>query len=431
MNILVVSSYLPYPLYSGGQVRLYNLIKELSGKHEITLICEKRPNQSDDDIKAVEAICKKVITVNRRKQWSAANIIKSGGSKNSFLLTGHSLKEMQQKIKEELAAEYYDLIHIETYYVFQNLPEVFIPVVLVEHNIEYKVYERYVKRAPALMRPLLAVDVLKIKKEEETFWKRTESLVAVSKDDQTVMEKAGVHAKLVANGVDIDKFAFKGVMAEEKSKEKKILFIGDFKWIQNKDSAHFIIKEIWPEIKEHFNRHSGKPKAHPESQNTKQDDMRDSGQARMTDNDNIKLWIVGRTIPDAIKKVTDDPDVLFDEASSAKPTQEIFQEAAVLLAPIRVGGGTSYKILESMSCGTPVVTMQLSADAIEAENGETIMVGKDAKELAERTVALLQDSVLYEKISTNGRNFVENNYTWKEIANRLDEVYTAVVKGNV
>jgi glycosyltransferase involved in cell wall biosynthesis len=403
MNILMVSSYLPFPLYSGGQVRLFNLIKELSVKHDITLICEKRSNQTEEDIKAVEKICKKVITVPRRKQWSAGNIIKSGSSQNSFLLTGHTHKIMQQKIIEELAAEYYDLIHVETYYVIQNLPDVFIPVVLVEHNIEYKVYERYIKQAPALLRPLLAVDVLKIKNEEEASWKRAESLVAVSKDDQLVMEKKGVAAKLVPNGVNTEQFAFKGVMSEPKHKEKKILFIGDFKWIQNRDSVQFIIKEVWPLLRQGF-----------------------AGQAS-----NVKLWIVGRSIPDSIRSLTNDPNVVFDEASSANATQEIFQEAAVLLAPIRVGGGTSYKILESMSCGTPVVTMQLSADAIEAEDGETVLVGQNPSELADKTVSLLQDSVLYEKISTNGRNFVELTYTWKEIAKRLDDVYSTVVKGAV
>jgi glycosyltransferase involved in cell wall biosynthesis len=405
MKILLVSSYLPFPLYSGGQVRLYNLIRELSDKHEITLVCEKRSNQTEDDIKAVEKICKKVITVPRRKQWSLENILKSGSSQNSFLMTGHTHKLMQQKIREELAAEYYDLIHVETYYVIQNLPDVFIPVVLVEHNIEYKVYERYVKRAPAMMRPLLAVDVLKIKHEEQAAWKRAESLVAVSKDDQVVIENNGTKSFLVPNGVNTEQFAFKGVMAEPKQTEKKILFIGDFKWIQNRDSVQFIIKEIWPLIDLRF----------------KNEDLRM----------NVKLWIVGRSIPDSFKSLTSDPNVLFDEVSSANATQEIFQEASVLLAPIRVGGGTSYKILESMSCGTPVVTMQLSADAIEASDGEEILVGQTASELADKTIKVLQDSVLYEKISTNGRNFVEQNYTWKEIAKRLDEVYTSAVKGTV
>src|SRR6185503_6905723 len=100
MKILVVSSYLPYPLYSGGQVRLYNLIKELSGKHEITLICEKRSNQTARDVAEVKKICKEVITVDRKKQWSAGNVLKAGVSSNSFLVTGHTQPIFQQKIQE-------------------------------------------------------------------------------------------------------------------------------------------------------------------------------------------------------------------------------------------------------------------------------------------------------------------------------------------
>ena len=37
MKILMLTPYLPYPLMSGGQTRSYNLIKNLSKKHEITL----------------------------------------------------------------------------------------------------------------------------------------------------------------------------------------------------------------------------------------------------------------------------------------------------------------------------------------------------------------------------------------------------------
>jgi hypothetical protein len=37
MNILFVSAILPYPLYSGGQIRIYNLLKELSKDHRISL----------------------------------------------------------------------------------------------------------------------------------------------------------------------------------------------------------------------------------------------------------------------------------------------------------------------------------------------------------------------------------------------------------
>jgi hypothetical protein len=131
MKILMVSSYLPYPLYSGGQIRLYNLIKNLSKEHEITLICEKRPNQTVEDIEAVKTICKRVITVPRQKQWSAKNILKTGFSMDPFLIVGHTNEEFRLAIRDELVRENYELIHVETFYVYQNLPRVSIPVVLV------------------------------------------------------------------------------------------------------------------------------------------------------------------------------------------------------------------------------------------------------------------------------------------------------------
>jgi glycosyltransferase involved in cell wall biosynthesis len=398
MKILMISSYLPYPLYSGGQVRLYNLIKELSGKHEITLICEKRVNQTQQDISEVEKICKKVITVDRRKQWSVGNILKSGTSARSFLLTGHTHAEMQKKIQEALEIHSFDLIHIETFYVMQNLPQTTIPVVLVEHNIEYKVYEKFLQRASRFVRPMLAIDVSKIRKEEEAFWKKADALVAVSSDDKHSMEKAGFKPSVVSNGVNTEQFGFKDVAKAVLEREKRILFIGDFKWMQNRDSVNFIIREIWPQIK------------------------------RQNSGLDVKLWIVGRSIPESIRSLSNDPPIIFDEKSSAKPTVEIFQEASVLLAPIRVGGGTSYKILESMSCGTPVVTMKLSADALEAKDGEELLVGQSAEELAEKILNLLQNKETYERISKNGRKFVEENYTWKKVAKKLDEVYEMTIK---
>lgn len=392
MKILIVSSYLPYPLHSGGQIRLYNLIKELANNHEITLVCEKRPHQTLEDIQEMEKICKKVVTVDRRKQWSLKNIAKTASTLNSFLVTGHTHPEMRQKIMDELVRENFDLIHVETFYVMQNLPITALPVVLVDHNIEYQVYRRFVDKAPRLLRPLLLLDIAKIKRDEEFAWKSATKVVAVSKEDKKVMEQKGIKPDVVANGVNIADFAFKPKI---KAKQQKILFIGDFKWLQNKDSLKFIIEEIWDKISLELN---------------------------------AKLWVVGKHIPEDIKNLTDDPDVSFDEASSGKATPAIFQEADILLAPIRVGGGTSYKILEAMSCGTPVVTMPMSANAINAKDSEEIMVGQDAKELAEKTIKLLKIEKLFAKIAKNGRKLIEEKYSWKKIASDLESVYKGVTK---
>jgi len=389
MKILMVSSYLPYPLFSGGHIRLYNIIKNLSEKHEITLVCEKRENQNQADINNVAKICKKLITVDRKKQWSAKNIIQTALSLGPFLVTGHKSPEMKEAIEKLLLEENFDLIHVETFYVMQNLPKTNIPVVLVEHNIEYLVYERFVKKSPVLFKPFLYLDILKLKRAEMYFWKKAKKIIAVSKKEAELMNRVDV--EVVPNGVDLDKFKMKKLPPSQNG--KRILFIGDFKWIQNRDSIVYIIKNIWPRI-------SAK-------------------------NPDLKLWVVGREIPDSIKKLGNS-SIIFDE-NAPDETQLIFQSADILLSPIRVGGGTNFKILESMASGTPVITTALGNEGINAKDREEIIICEKPEEFVSKALLLLSDDYLYEKLSRNGRKFIEKNFDWKNIAQELDNIYVSLV----
>ena len=402
MRILMVSSYLPYPLYSGGNIRLYNLLKFLSKNHKITLVCEKRPFQSEEDVREVEKICHKVITVERKKQWSAKNIVMTGFSLNPFLITGHTNKTMTKIIAEEIAKEKYDLIHVETFYVMQNLPVTSIPVVLVEHNIEYLVYKRFADKAKFFVRPLLYADVLKLKKKEEYFWERANKLIAVSNAEKDMMTRKDT--EVVPNGVDLGKFEFQVSESKFKDEEKRILFIGDFRWIQNQDCATFIIKDIWPKLIAN-----------------KQISKMQMG------NGKLKLWIVGKNMSRSIKGLTNDDNVIFDDENQME-TEEIYRRSFLLLAPIRVGGGTSYKILEAMASGTAVVTTNLGMTGLEIRNNKEVLSAETPGKLAESVADFLTDKNLYGRIAKSAREFVEENYDWNKISKDLEKVYASILK---
>ncbi|MDO8658573.1 MAG: glycosyltransferase family 4 protein [Candidatus Levybacteria bacterium] len=398
MKILVVSSYLPYPLHNGGHIRLYNLLKEISKNHEITLVCEKRDYQTEKDVQEMEKICKKVITVRRRKQWAVGNILKTGFSLNPFLIVGHTNKDMKDAILELLSKEKFDLIHVETFYVMQNLPKTQIPIVLAEHNIEHMVYKKFADRKFLLRFPFY-LDVLKMKRIEKSFWKKAAKLIAVSEEEKKLMNRED--AAIVPNGVDTTKFQPKAdcPLDDKVKNERKILFIGDFKWMQNKDTIEWILKEIWPSF---IKISEGKPEA--------------------------KLWIVGKNIPSSIKKLSDgDGSVIFDE-DNKQETSEIFKKADLLLAPIRVGGGTSYKILEAMASGVPVITTQLGAEGINAKKNEDILVSDNAEEIAKMVNDILDDEKFYSKISQNARKIVEDKYDWKIIVKKLEGVYQSAIR---
>jgi polysaccharide biosynthesis protein PslH len=386
MKILMISSFLPFPLYSGGHIRLYNLIRQLSKKHEITLVCEKRPNQTERDVIEMGKICNSVLTVERKLQWSIKNIVKTGFSKNCFLVTGHNSSEMKKIIKDELEKNKYDLIHVETFYVMQNLPKTSLPIVLIEHNVEYLVYKRYVENASALLRPLLSIDILKLKSQEINFWKQATKLVAVSDAERKIMGRSDVG--LVPNGVDLDMFDFK-----ERQSAKTVLFIGDFSWIQNVNAVSTILNEIWPKI--------------------------------YAKNKNLKLWIVGRKIPENLKNIKAE-NVEFDENAPSK-TEEIYAKADILLAPKYVGGGTSYKILEAMATGVVVVTTSLGAEGIVNKDSNEISISDSSEELAGLVLKLAEDKNLRIEQARRARKIIEEKYDWKIIAEKLDKVYNSVI----
>ncbi len=347
------------------------------------------------DSEEIEKLGVKVLTVNRKEQWTLKNIIHSGFSTLPFLLVGHALPEMTRKISEELKAQTFDVIHVETFYVAQNLPPTTLPVLLVEHNIEYLVYRRFVEKASIFLKPLLFLDVLKIKNAEEKTWKRATKVATVSEEDKKVIGRKDT--EVIANGVDLRKFKFKHTENRKPDTENKILYIGDFKWIQNTDAAKYIVTEVWPQIRSQGN------------------------------SSNLKLWIVGRNMPQSLKDLgKNDESIFFDDTNNME-TQDIFTKAAILLSPKRVGGGTSYKILEAMAVGTPVVTTPLGLEGLAITQDKDVLVATDAKELADQVVRILKDASLYEKLSRNGRKSIEAQYDWQVIGRKLEEVYTSLI----
>ncbi|MEK7572857.1 MAG: glycosyltransferase family 4 protein [Patescibacteria group bacterium] len=390
MKILMVSSYLPYPLYSGGHIRLYNILKRLSKNHEITLVCEKRPYQTEDDVRGVEKICQRLITIPRKKQWSYSNILRTGFSTMPFLLIGHYLPKMRDEIEALLKKEKFDLIHVETFYVVQNIPNTQIPIIVAEHNIEYDVYKRYADKTPFFLKPLINIDVLKLKIQEEEVWKNTNAVVAVSKQDKEIIEKFNKNVYLIPNGVDLNKFKFKSDKSRTANNGKTILYIGDFKWIQNRDAVEMILRKIWPKLES-----------------------------------NLKLWIVGKNIPQKLKEIGG-KNVIFDENAS-DDTSDIFKNSYILLAPLRVGGGTSYKILEAMASGVPVITTALGSEGLAAENKKELIVADTEVETIIAVKDLIQDKDLYDKIRLNARKLIEEKYNWDVIVGDLEKVYRKTI----
>lgn len=396
MKILMLTPYLPYPIYSGGQIRTFNLLKNLAEKHEITLFSFIREKKEKKYINELLKYCKRVEVVKRRKAWSILNVLMAGFSPLPFLISLYYSPRASKKIKNLISKEEFDLIHAECFYVTPIIPKTLIPILLVEQTIEFLVYQHFVETTKYwFLKPFLYLDVFKIKLWEKFYWRKAAKVIAMSRADEKIMKNLvkDLDVSIVPNGVDVEKFDFR-ISRERKNKEKVVLFVGNFKWLQNKEAALILIEKIWPRIVSKL----------PEA----------------------RLWIVGLDPPGEIRKF-DGGKIKVD--GGVKDIRQAYYGADVLLAPIYGGGGTRYKILEAMACGTPVVTTKVGIEGLAAKNNEQVIIEDTPEELAQSTVGILENRRLRRKIINNARKLVERNYNWQKIADRLDKVYKEVGGG--
>ena len=233
-------------------MRIYNLLKKLTSKHEVTLFTFLR-NDSERTYFSELAFCKKIETVYRGRAWQPRYIAHSLLSTYPLLFATYAHEGLKERITEELRSNRYDLVHIEPGYVWPSLPPLSVPLVVTEHNIEYLGYKGYVERFPIVpLRPFLAIDVAKLAWWERRVWNQANRIVTVSSEDKEIISQTippdRVH--VVPNGVDLSEFRYRPKKVT--SENPVFLFVGNFSWLQNRDAVKFLIGDIWPVIKRQY-----------------------------------------------------------------------------------------------------------------------------------------------------------------------------------
>lgn len=89
--------------------------------------------------------------------------------------------------------------------------------------------------------------------------------------------------------------------------------------------------------------------------------------------------------------------------------------------------------LEAMACQTAVITTEIVGVAADLEeNGAGIVVpSKDPEKLAAAVIKILGNEKLQNKMGQNGRKLVEEKYTWKMVASRMEKLYNTVLSNKI
>jgi glycosyltransferase involved in cell wall biosynthesis len=126
------------------------------------------------------------------------------------------------------------------------------------------------------------------------------------------------------------------------------------------------------------------------------------------------LSIVGRNPTGAVRALAEAaPGITV--TGTVPDIRPYLEQAAVVLVPLRVGGGTRLKIFEAMAMECAIVSTTIGAEGLPVTDGEDIRIADSAADFAAATVGLLRDPANAERIGSAAATQVRQHFGWEQV----------------
>jgi glycosyltransferase involved in cell wall biosynthesis len=277
------------------------------------------------------------------------------------------------------------------------------PTVLVKQNVEAQMWAS-LTAGKDIATPgwaLTALEARALRRWEGRAAACFSRVVTVSESQCEALAALGCPRKRIAvvfNGVDTDYFAPVDVgqvdaLPSARTLSYKLAFIGALFWYPNADTACWMASEIWPHVR------AQEPAA--------------------------KLFLVGQEPTAPVRALAAMPGVTV--TGTVPDVRPYLADAAVVVVPTRVSGGTRLKVLEALAMGKAVVSTSVGAEGLDLVPGRELVVADGAVAFADAVVALLRDPARRAELGAAGRAAVVARYDWQVILPALEDVYREVV----
>jgi glycosyltransferase involved in cell wall biosynthesis len=223
-------------------------------------------------------------------------------------------------------------------------------------------------------------------------WRRFDLVQVFSRRDA---EQVAGLAPEVAPRVRVDPFGLILPEPADPARERPgtVLFVGAFHHPPNRDAATWLAREILPLVLAR----------HPEA----------------------RLRIVGSGPTPEVRALAGPNVEVIADAPSVLPHLE---EAAVVMAPVRTGGGMRMKVLQAMAAGKAVVTTPRGTEGYTGFGEEPpLAVGESEAEIAAATAELLEDDEARRRLGGRAREFAERHHSPEAWAERQTAVFEEAI----
>jgi len=381
---------------------LHAALSGLRERHDVTLVTAYGDEAGERE--AVEALRRDGVDVHAADRRSSAGAAarwrrRAGlargwaGGRAPWRTVWFAAPGLQRLLDDLTATRPFDVVAAEDNSMgWLRLPAA-VPSVLTEHEVRRP---RPIELRPAppaafARQAVGELDWRRWPRYEREVWSRFDRLQVFTERDAQHMREL---APALAGRIDVNPFGVDVGEPVSAADERpgSLLFVGNFTHPPNLDAATWLVREIMPALR----------------RSVPGVELRIAGAG----DDSVSMLAA----PDV--RVLGEVETIADELA----------RAAVVVAPIRTGGGMRMKVLHALASGKPVVTTARGAAGLDVGGSDPpLAVADDAAAFAERTAELLRDVDARRALGMRARAYVLERHTPEAFARRLETVYEAAI----
>lgn len=389
MKILVILPRFPYPLEKGDKLRAYHQIKNLAVGNEVYLFALSHSNVDECAVAELRKYCREICIARISSFFGAFRVVRNFFGIRSLQIGYWDSRKAQRLCREFEAKVQPDVVYAQMVRTMKYAAHSCRPKVLDFQDALSMNQERRMMNHKGLRYFFHHFEFKMLRSAEYNACTIFDRLTVISETDRdAIPQNRNTAIEIVRNGVDFDYFH-----PADAEKRHDVVFCGNMQYKPNIDAACYLVKEIMPIVW----------RTHPKA----------------------KVVIAGATPSAAVRQLASERVSITGSVDDIRP---YYAQSKVFVAPMRIGSGLQNKLLEAMSMRIPCITTPLANASLGATDGEQVLLGRDAGQLAAAIIRLLDDQALASTLSDNAFRFVTDNFSWQAACADLERVLNEAIE---
>jgi glycosyltransferase involved in cell wall biosynthesis len=292
---------------------------------------------------------------------------------------------LRAEVRQAIAEQEFDLVCVHFLTTLPVIPRTYSgPLLLDQHNADVRYWESF-GDGPLAERAFARINQAKLRRLRSRQADRLDAISSVSEADAVATrEWADCPVWAVPNGVDVDQFSPQNPASDA---DPRVVFVGSLDVRMNEEALQWFVDTQWPRV--------------------------------MQEHETARFKIVGRNPTADVANLGTRPGV--DVVGGVPDVVPYYEEAAIAVAPFRLGGGTKLKILEALSMERALVTTPVGATGIDLTDGTHALIAQRDASFAAAVNRALASPDLRSRLGAQGRRLVTERYAWDAVMRRATE----------